>query len=349
MKKMLIAMLAVIIIALPLVLAEDTQVMDNETESQIGLMDSAHGAAIRLLELEKSVTKNIMLGNWIVDALRNSSKNTTDLESILMELEVLNAEIKSADPASANATAIFVDLKSDALDLTKEFRDTVHGMLAPGEIALLRPKLNMTLNLKDLNDKIKENTKEYNTEKLRAVFSILNITDASIIDKFTNGNATRADVLKVIQDNLKSMTPQERNAALQAIKEAGVKKNIFIKAAVQKAKLNNMERKETRLTNRLEKVKNWTILWNATDRFNRSEWNGTMHWNETGRFNRTQPWNGTMASEHRNWTAPWNTVVHWNLLVQSNTEKRIENRLRLINHKEDKVKAATQNRRGGKE
>ena len=256
----LLLMLAVaaLIAALPIVLAEDNETNDDlniseETQQELGAMHYGIGPEIRLLELEKAITKNILHGETVIDVLKNASKNTTELESILSEMKLLKTEVQNADPEADNATTIFVDLKADAIDLSQEFRTKANELLTVAEANQLRLRLkeDEKEELKEINDEIKDSIKAFNSEQLRTVFEILGINDTSIIDKYLNSNATKADVMKVITDKFSSMTSEQKIEAVAKLKEESVKKNIFKIKAVEKAKLNHFARKETRLTERL--------------------------------------------------------------------------------------------------
>jgi hypothetical protein len=82
--------------------ADDTQQdeieINEETQKEIEIMSDHLGAQIRLLQLEKAITKNIAKGNEVIAALKEADINTTILEAILAELELVKEEVQSADP-----------------------------------------------------------------------------------------------------------------------------------------------------------------------------------------------------------------------------------------------------------
>jgi hypothetical protein len=262
MKKIttILLMLAVLalIVALPIVLAEDNETDDDlniseQTQQEIGAMHYGIGPEIRLLQLEKSITRNILHGETVIAVLKNASKNTTELESILSEMKLLKTEVQEADPEDENATTIFVDLKADAIDLSQEFRTKANELLTVAEANQLRLRLRETERdeLKEINDEIKDSIKAFNSEQLRNVFDILGIENTAIIDKYLNGEATKGDIMKIISSKFSSLSANEKKDVIAKLKEEGVKKNIFKIKAVEKARLNHFVRKETRLNKRL--------------------------------------------------------------------------------------------------
>ena len=126
MKKTLsvISVLMLMISISSLAFAEEAgEGLEDETEEEVEIMGYSYGAEIRLLQLEKSITKNLLKGEMIVDVLKILEYNTTYLETILFEMELVLGEVQAADPEANNSVEVFIDLKSDAKNLTIQFRE----------------------------------------------------------------------------------------------------------------------------------------------------------------------------------------------------------------------------------
>ena len=95
--------------------ADDVEI-DVETQKQVEVMNNGIGAEIRLLQIEKSITINLFKGEEIVSNLTDLGFNTTELQAILVELELVKEEVIAADPNATDAVQIFVDLKHDAVN-----------------------------------------------------------------------------------------------------------------------------------------------------------------------------------------------------------------------------------------
>jgi len=231
--------------------------IDNETQNEVGEMQTPHGAEVRLLQLEKAISRNIDRGQYIIDTAKNASKNVTELEAILLEMQSLLTEVQNADPSADDAVKQFVDLKSDAIELSKQFRDKAREIVGPAELGKLRTRLQQINlgNLQELQEKIKEKIKEYNVEQLQKLVSILGL-DETIVEQLQNGEITVKELKSQIKQKIQSMSTIEKKDAFSKLKEEGVKRQIFKKSAIEKAKLNILARKEARLTNRLSQIGN---------------------------------------------------------------------------------------------
>jgi len=222
---------------------------DESTLAEASLMDTGVGAQIRLLQLEKSITRNILIGNEVIDYLQKNNTNTTELEAIITELEALKLEVQDLDPSSEDATEKFVSIKQEAIDLSKEFRDVLKELVGEGNRPLLFGKISGIdrSELDVYNEDIKNLIHSQNFEIVSKIFESLGIENDELLQQIKDGSATYADVKKVISETVKDMTPQERKEAWTEIKESGVRKEIAARAKIEKARLNINERKSIRL------------------------------------------------------------------------------------------------------
>ena len=221
---------------------------DEETETQIELMNKGIGAEVRLLQLEKVITRNILKAEEVISAVTKKGGDASELEALKAELEAVKEEVQALDPEAEDAVQNFVDLKSDAIDLSKQFRDKAKELLSKEDAAALRIRLKEIdrEELKNINEEIKNKVREFNVEQLKKTYEILGIEDTSLIDQYANGEATLKDIRAQIKEQLQSMSEEERKTAISKLKEAGVKRVVTAKAAIEKVKLKALERKEAR-------------------------------------------------------------------------------------------------------
>lgn len=248
---------------IPLALADeagDSQQDDVEigtqTQSEVEAMEYQYGAEIRLLQLEKSITANILKGEEIVTVIQDLGINTIDLEAILSELEILLDEVQSVDTNSTNATQEFIDLKSDAKELTEDFRKTVHGLIDDDAVEGLGERIrNMTCEqVQNLTNKIQNKIRLYNRNQLHRLYGILGETDKSILNQYQNGNVTQEQVKDQINKIVNQMTKEKRNQIFAELKESNVKEKIQARVCVDDATEGFQERKQLRLNHRLQVV-----------------------------------------------------------------------------------------------
>lgn len=257
MKKILGITMVLLLAAsmVPLTLADETE---DTQQDEVKIMNDQLGAQIRLLQLEKAITKNIFKGEEVVSVLKESEYNTTELEAILAELELLKEEVQSADSNSTNATQIFVDLKSDAVELTKDFKEALKELLDEKTIEELRERIREMVceQLQNLSQQIQNRTRQFNRNQLHKIYGVIEETDSSLIDEYQNGNITREQVKQQISKKINEMTKEKRYQVFSELKEGSIRERIQARVCVEDAAENFQERKEVRLTNRLRNAQN---------------------------------------------------------------------------------------------
>ncbi len=232
--------------------------IDAETQDEVEIMNYQFGAEVRLLQLEKSITKNILKGEEVVSVLKGAEYNTTELEAILAELELLKEEVQSADPNSTDAVQIFVDLKSDAIELTKDFRETSKDLLDEGTLEELRERIREMVceQVQNLSQQIRNRIRQFNRNQLHRIYEALGETNSSLINEYQNGNATKEQVKQQISKKVNEMTKEKRYQIFSELKEGKIRERIQARMCVENATQNFQERKGVRLTNRLHNAQN---------------------------------------------------------------------------------------------
>lgn len=240
------------------------ETIENQTLEEAEAFSSNLGARIRLLQLEYSITKNILSGEAIIAAIKekNSSTDTTELEAIIAQLKILRDEVKAATPeAGEEAAQQFVDLKGDAIELTQKFRKIVHTILNPSDIKELKRKLQAIRwnETKNLVERIHEIQREYNTEKVSEAFSALGINNTKLIESVRNGEATIRDIRDAIREATANMSKEEKKQAYNMLREKVIKRNVFLTAVAEKVRNRQIQRLRERIQNRLQIIEQMNI------------------------------------------------------------------------------------------
>lgn len=237
---------------------QDELEIDAETQDELEIMNYQFGAEVRLLQLEKSITKNILKGEEVVSVLKEAEYNTTELEAILAELELLKEEVQSADPNSTDAVQIFVDLKSDAIELTKDFRETLKDLLDEGTVEELRERIREMVceQVQNLSQQIRNRIRQFNRNQLHRIYGIIGETNSSLMNEYQNGNVTKEQVKQQISKKVNEMTKEKRYQIFSELKEGKIRERIQVRMCVENVTQNFQERKGVRLTNRLHNAQN---------------------------------------------------------------------------------------------
>ena len=266
MKKILNIVIVLVLVAslMPLALAdeaEDTQEeieADAETQEELEIMGDQTGAYIRLLQLEKAITKNIIKGEEVISVLKEAEYNTTELEAILAELEFLKEEVQSADPNSTDAVQIFVDLKSDAVELTKEFREALNELLDEQTIESLRERIREMVceQVQNLSTKIQNQIRQFNINQLHRIYGVFGETNNSLLSEYQNGSLTKDQVKQQISKIVNNVTKERKYQIFSELKEYKIRNRIQSRVCIENATENFQERKEERITNRIHNSQN---------------------------------------------------------------------------------------------
>ena len=256
MGKILGVGIVLMLVALtPLTLAED---VESSKQEETEIMGDQIGASIRLLQLEKAITKNIIKGEEVISFLKELEYNTSVLEAIIAELELVKEEVLAADPNSTDAVQIFTDLKNDSIELTKEFRDTLRDMLDDETIEGLRERVREMVceRVQNLSDMIRNRIRQYNRNRLCNIYGLFGENNCSLLDNYQNGTATMEQIRYELNNMISAMTDVEKYQIYSELKENNIRQRIQARVYVENATESFQERKEERIINRLNNVQN---------------------------------------------------------------------------------------------
>jgi len=261
MKKILSIMMVLLLAAsmVPLALAdeaEDNVEIDVETQREVQIMGNKTGAQIRLLQLEKVITINIVQGEYLISLLKNDTANTSELEAILAELKLVKDEVQSADPNASDAVETFIDLKSDAFGLITDFRTRLHTLVDNETAESFKDQIKEMSNetVENLGQKIHEMVREYNANQLQIIYGFLGKLNDSLIKGYKNGNYSMEQVKQNVSEMVKNMTGQKIYEAILEIKEYNIHRVAQVQQYVADAIEGFQERKQRRLEERLNNI-----------------------------------------------------------------------------------------------
>jgi len=205
--------------------------LDDETEEEIEIMNNSLGAEIRLLQLEKAIMKNILIGEKAVEALKTMEFSISNLEDILTEMLLLIEEVQNANTSSNDSVQIYVDLKMDARNLTKKFQVTIEELLDDEKIKELRERVRELAGdeLETYSKKIRNKIRQFNRNQLYRLYGIIGETDILLIDEYVSGNFSLDQVKLQICKMINQMTKEKRYQIFSEIKEDNIRKNIQAK------------------------------------------------------------------------------------------------------------------------
>ena len=236
-------------------LNETEDPIDNETEREIEIMNYSLGAEIRLLQLEKSITKNLLKGEMAVDVLEGLGYNTSDLETILEELELVLEQVKNADPNASDAVEIFVGLKNDSRNITKQFRDMIRDLVSGKEYKQLKEQIRENITgIQEYNKQIRNRIKQFNRNQMYRLYGIIGEENNSFVNKYMNGTMNLSSVKLQLNKMVNIKAKEKKKEIFEHMKKENIQNQACANGLANMVKANFTERKQERLQERLEKA-----------------------------------------------------------------------------------------------
>ena len=233
----------------------------GEVNEEVEVMADPLGAEIRLLQLERAITRRVMWGAEIVDYIgeKDAEADVSELNGILDELELLTEEIQgvSREGTVDDMTQEFIDIKNDAQELVKEFKELLPSFLDESDRAALREKIK-TMDrqvIRDLTKEILKTKRQYIAARAERVLENMGVEDSDLVNKVESGELTLQQAKTRIVTKLRALTPVQKKAVVAKVKEnIAVRKDFMNEIKVKSAAIGSKiaERKSDRLQKRSE-------------------------------------------------------------------------------------------------
>jgi len=231
------------------------EAIDEETEEETELIsESNFGAKVRLLQLEKAVTKSYLIGSEVISVLSDKGEDVSELESILAEIEVLKDEVKALDPASESAVEDFVNIKRDIRDLNKQFKRIAAPLLSSDDKQAIREAIKDNEELASLNQDIRDVLLELNADRVGKALGRMGASDEELIEKIKSREATRAEVKEALKNAYSDLTPEQKKLARRRIKSVVNERKEVRQNVAKRVKAKHLTVRKERLQDRLKKV-----------------------------------------------------------------------------------------------
>lgn len=233
--------------------SEKIKVGDNEIKAFYG-----NGAKIRVLQLIKHTTRNVLVGTEVIQYL-DSEKTKDDANAILNELsltistlENYNFENKTKDQMVED----FLLYKSSATDLSKTFKELVDPELSDEDKAQLKEAIKEIdqNDIKPLDEEIKASIHEYNANAIQKRLKEMNVNDSVTIEKIRNGELTSQEAKEIVKKYFSKMNKEERAKQAKRIREEIAKRNKYnkkVKEQILKTVKENSKTKRMMYANKI--------------------------------------------------------------------------------------------------
>jgi hypothetical protein len=274
-----------ILTTMPLVLAEENSeiVVDSnitpldERETKLILLPL--GAEIRMTQLEKSITRNVLIGETILETLKtnHTDYDLTESEKTLNTLEMVLEEVKNTnlEGDKNELVQIFVELKKEARTLCAQFKTQTNPLINQNDRDEIMTKIKTIDSeyLMNITNKVREKVREHNALRTRQHLERMGDLDETLIKEIQEGKAnltqTREKLMKkfggLTDTNKKQIATQTRNETIQNITKnkkimdqikPKLEQKIMNKIQTRMCDMNTgVQQKETQIQNRMNRIR----------------------------------------------------------------------------------------------
>jgi hypothetical protein len=246
--------------------------IDNETEHEIGMMQgTGPGAQIRVLQLERSIEIKILEAQAVLGYVQSKTSNyTSNLQDIINKLQNLKNEAGNVSVTNRTyAVGQFVDIKSQAAILVKEFRGNASAYLNENDRRALQAQFNQIErnSFQDMKKQIENLQKELWREQIQNVLNRFGRDDNKLLDRINQSNMTAEEIRSRLEEDFSNMTQQQRANAQIKLREDAIQiqqQKLDVLKQIEKEReqqinrnLNQLRLIQEREANRSEKINNF--------------------------------------------------------------------------------------------
>lgn len=286
--------LPILLLASSIAFAEENSTISNETLSesdhnQIKDFNYIPGAQFRMLQLERSIIKNILVGNVVLNITEKNHPeiNTTKMDIILNDMESLLEKVRNAslDTGPMAIAQQFVVFKKESINLTKEFRNESRKYINATDRQEIHEAIkNLSDGLKFMDEQIKISRCELNSKRIHDVFYAMNFSNTSIMNRIKKCNVTLPEIKSEIRAEFGSLNMTEKinamkNARARAVEDASIRSEIMAEIGKNLSELMKKHEAEI-ISNRLQ------MRINITERFGNLSERQARILNESGMHKR---------------------------------------------------------------
>ncbi|MCX8190159.1 MAG: hypothetical protein N3F05_02945 [Candidatus Diapherotrites archaeon] len=239
-------------------------IVDQNTQKEMVAMVNGIGAKVRLLQLEKSILRAILRGGAVINYIEKNypEEDTNNLKEIIAEMRVLKDEVaekaKGIQNTDENIVKTFVDLKNDAISLTKQFRDEARNILKDKNKSGLADEFKNIdwTEYKELHNEIVSLIREYNAKKIEEALDKIPEKAKELSQKLKKGEISAEEAAKELRETIRGLGSEQRKNIVFGLGQAASKARVLQQQWAIAAKRRFMERRIERLEGRLERLRN---------------------------------------------------------------------------------------------
>tara|TARA_Y100000310_G_scaffold345603_1_gene467136 strand:- start:3678 stop:4796 length:1119 start_codon:yes stop_codon:yes gene_type:complete len=245
---------------------EEVEDVDEETEDEVEVMETSKGAEMRLLQLERRITRAVLHMESVIEFLEGkeevSESVIPELQGIVVLCNELLEEVKLISPERGNEGSVkaFVEIKKEAIDLVHDFRKLAGSELTREDRKSLKLKFDSIdrAKLKDLKEEIENKRDMVHADKLRRLLEHLGTTDEDLLalpDDVESGAINIKKALRAIRAAYGELSNEEKEALRERLQNDKKKSRIEHVRSLLKAKEARLDRLSERAEKRSDRLR----------------------------------------------------------------------------------------------
>ncbi|MCF7799064.1 RNA polymerase I-specific transcription initiation factor RRN3 family protein [Candidatus Woesearchaeota archaeon] len=204
---------------------------EEEVATELGLMMTQSGAEVRLLQLAKSIERNILQGEEVLAAHNFSSEQLVALNGQLDILRGLLEDVNAVDlqDRSDELAAEFVAIKKEALIASKDFRDLARTVVGETTADQIRERVQekVAKRVTAMKTQIAEKRNQHNAAQVAKLYQRMGISDDAMIQQIQSGDVSWNEVKEQIRTRAIELTQEQKRKVVQEVKEDRIKQRVF--------------------------------------------------------------------------------------------------------------------------
>ncbi len=265
--KLLIS--SVLFIALSQSLFAENNTLNTSTELSVEVEKEKY--EVLLLKMEERLEEHIVKAQEVVDRIKSenisfNSREISQLESLIVDLEEILVAIKVANNESQNLTTdemneIFTEYRIEIVEISKEFKELTHNLVNEDKREEIKERIQEKVEeyrekREEVREKIQKKEKEFLIKKSNDLAEKYNISELSnLAEEYESGNMSQEEFISQIRNLTFNL---QNTQGLEKFKEMREQKQEKRQEKIEMKKNEIQEKRQNALQKKLEENKERT-------------------------------------------------------------------------------------------
>ncbi|MGM5488654.1 MAG: hypothetical protein ACQESG_06915 [Nanobdellota archaeon] len=224
---------------------------------EVAVMNSKSGAEVRLLQLEKSIEKNIVIGEKVVENIleRNLQADVSEMNTILAELEVIQEEVEGMAEERLNTSQVaerFVIIREEAKSKSAEFRSMAE--VSEGDKAKIREEARNNPEVEAKLQQVRQRIRQHNAAQVSDILANMGVENETLVNRVRDGELNVGEAVSQVARTFRGLGQEQKQQASAIMDTQRAQMNQHAQEAVENARRNMDQKMQERAQQREQKV-----------------------------------------------------------------------------------------------